>query len=281
MSQKIFYNINSFEYIEYLPAANVEVMPGIQWGDYSKPFTPAFWLIQFLMYKNSGYFDKLNHQTRNNFVNEFVFCLLGGYGITAEMTLAAFKSCQNAGLIKNMVSSRYEWEKILLKPLYINGKNLKYRYPIKKAEYLANSMSFLRQISIPNNSIELRNLLLKINGVGYKTAGWVVRNYMHADDIAILDIHIVRAGQLMGLYELEVNVSRKYLELENKFLNFCRALSVPASKFDFVVWSVMREFGNYPLKILNKRHLAGSQNNFIANGNTTYSTPVHSISLSA
>ncbi|MDZ3993341.1 hypothetical protein PspTeo4_24872 [Pseudomonas sp. Teo4] len=40
----------------------------------------------------------------------------------------------------------------------------------------------------------LRDWLLELPGIGYKTASWVARNWLDADDVAILDIHILRAG---------------------------------------------------------------------------------------
>jgi endonuclease III len=46
----------------------------------------------------------------------------------------------------------------------------------------------------------MRQLLLSIEGIGPKTASWIVRNVMGSDDVAIIDIHILRACTGMGVF---------------------------------------------------------------------------------
>ena len=57
---------------------------------------------------------------------------------------------------------------------------------------------------------------MTLPGIGPKTASWIVRNWMNSDAVAILDIHIVRAGMLMNLYCQGGRVERHYLEIEAK-----------------------------------------------------------------
>jgi thermostable 8-oxoguanine DNA glycosylase len=80
---------------------------------------------------------------------------------------------------------------------------------------------------------------MRLPGIGLKTASWIARNWMDADDVAILDIHIMRVGQAMGLFPLAFTVERHYLELEALFLQFSHALDVRASELDAVVWYEM------------------------------------------
>ena len=86
---------------------------------------------------------------------------------------------------------------------------------------------------------QLREWLIQLPGIGPKTASWVARNWMDADDVAILDIHIMRVGQAINLFPRNFTVERHYTELEALFLAFSRALDVRPSELDAVVWYEM------------------------------------------
>ena len=62
-----------------------------------------------------------------------------------------------------------------------------------------------------------------------KTASWVARNWLNADDIAILDIHILRAKALARFFDENLTVERNDLELEEQFLRFAQAIGVRPS----------------------------------------------------
>jgi thermostable 8-oxoguanine DNA glycosylase len=80
---------------------------------------------------------------------------------------------------------------------------------------------------------------MQLPGVGPKTASWVARNWMDADDVAILDIHIVRVGRSIGIFPQDLTVERHYFDLESLFLRFSQALDVRASELDAVIWYEM------------------------------------------
>ena len=82
---------------------------------------------------------------------------------------------------------------------------------------------------------------MKINGVGPKTASWIVRNLTGSDEVAILDIHIIRACRLMSLFPREVRLPRDYGPLEERFLKFAEGLGVGAAVLDALIWTKMRE----------------------------------------
>ena len=70
---------------------------------------------------------------------------------------------------------------------------------------------------------------MELPGIGPKTASWVARNWLAADDVAILDIHILRAGLLGGFLTPQLTVERHYLELEEEFLRFSAAIGTRPS----------------------------------------------------
>ena len=96
---------------------------------------------------------------------------------------------------------------------------------------------------MPSEALELRNFLTTLNGIGPKTASWVVRNHLDADEVAILDVHIIRAGVHIGLYDQTVDPARHYYSMERQFLDFCLAIEERASLVDAIMWDYMRRLG--------------------------------------
>ena len=90
----------------------------------------------------------------------------------------------------------------------------------------------------------LRDWLLRIKGIGLKTASWIVRNWLDSDDVAILDIHIFRAGLLAGFFNGADSVERDYIRMENRFLAFAHALGARASILDAIIWWQMKQAGS-------------------------------------
>jgi thermostable 8-oxoguanine DNA glycosylase len=81
---------------------------------------------------------------------------------------------------------------------------------------------------------------MAIPGIGPKTASWIVRNWTGTDEVAILDVHVIRAGQLIGLFPKHIRLPRDYSALEARFLEFSHALKVRASLLDAIIWREMR-----------------------------------------
>jgi thermostable 8-oxoguanine DNA glycosylase len=231
------------EAIYDLPNADKEVMPGVSWGECGVVFTPAYWKIQYLMH-NSGNDFTINYRLGENVLEEVVACLLGGFGLKAEMGLAAFERLVERGLIKQGV----EFEPILeaLKEGFeINvGKKSHYRFPNQKAKFI---FEFLNRPDLNNvpveDDLELRCWLMGVKGIGPKTASWITRNFLDSEKVAIIDIHIFRAGLAMGLFTESLNVQRDYFRIEEIFLGFCKAIKVMPSRMDALMWLQMKESG--------------------------------------
>ncbi|HJW53989.1 MAG TPA: hypothetical protein VJ577_01825 [Burkholderiaceae bacterium] len=259
MTQTLHYWIDDTEICRELPDADDQVLPGVPWGEPWVIFTPAYWLSQLWM---SGLSDIPHspYHACGTLDEELVFCMLGGYGITAELSTAAYDACRVAGLIAARESSIEKWTSVLQQPLDVNGRPVRYRYPSQKAKYLAGAMTYLRSHNIRlNNGRALRDDLLKIKGVGPKTAGWVARNFLDSDEVAILDIHLVRAGILCRLFTPEQRVERDYFEMESRFIDFCRALDARPAVLDCLIWDQMRSFGDAALRVVESICCEGGQ----------------------
>jgi N-glycosylase/DNA lyase len=247
-----YYWSDDREYKRKIPLSQMECLPGLKWGDPAELFTPAYWLSQYWM-AGLDKQEKSPYTSSSCIAEELTFCLLGGFGIKVELATAVYENCIKNELVANLDSNFDHWNLVLSQPVLVNGKKQKYRYPNQKAKYLAGAMQYLRENDLSSLSgIELRNHLLKINGIGPKTAGWISRNITDSDEVAILDIHLVRAGVLSGFFDSNKSVEKDYFELERNFIEFCNAIGVRPASLDCLIWDQMRSLGKVALDLYKK-----------------------------
>lgn len=231
-----------------LPPSNEPLLPGIPWGDCASPFTPAYWRAQLFLNQHRYTHFRLGR----TLFEECVACLLGGHGIPAEVGLAAYRHLLDLRLLDGSATES-EYLRALLCPISVGGRTVRYRFAGQKARYLASASEVFALGSVPSSPLALRAWLLQISGIGLKTASWIVRNYCGSDTVAILDVHIVRAGQLANFFPLSANPTTHYLELEAQYLQFCDALGVSAAELDNCIWQQMKENSGYARRLLLSR----------------------------
>lgn len=222
-----------------MPEPDTEVVSGICWGRHDVLFTPAYWMTQYWI--REEHCPTLAHRLGDTFEEEVVACLLGGHGLPAEVGIAAFNRLRDRRLLEPQNCS-YEVLALHLKePLNIRGKRLTYRFWAQKARYIAAALNSLDTEVLPMDSpLSLREYLMGLPGIGPKTASWIVRNWLGSNSVAILDIHVIRAGLLMGLFSPTDRVDKDYFKMEHRFLGFANALNVEASHLDALLWDQMR-----------------------------------------
>jgi thermostable 8-oxoguanine DNA glycosylase len=232
-----------------LPDPNASLLGDIRWGRYSEPFTPAFWRANLWLQLDG--IEKHNFpRTKQDIRHETTFCLLGGYGIKAEVAHAFYARLASAGFLAPKAQpTETQIHELLSAHAKVHGRLLKYRFPNVKAHYIAEALHALDELEPPVCDLALRDALLNIPGVGLKTAGWIVRNCRRSDNVAIIDIHIHRAGRIMKLFDTRRLCMTTYRYFEVQFLNFARALGVRASSLDILIWEKMRET-TLPLKLV-------------------------------
>ena len=237
--------------IEKIPEAETQFLPGIKWGAFGELFTPAYWKAQYLMFHQEENFT-INYKLGSDILEEVVACLLGGFGLKSELGLAAFNRLKE----RSLITAGVRHEDILLSlsdPFLVNGKLVRYRFPNQKAKYITQFLCRSDLGKIPSkDDIELRDWLLLVNGIGPKTASWITRNFLGSEKVAIIDIHIFRACQMMGIYSKNHDVQKDYSKLEQLFLNFCFKLGVQPSKMDALIWMQMKLANREAIRILNK-----------------------------
>lgn len=240
-----------------LPCAEVEVLEGVRWGPIEAFPTPAYWAYQVVARRLAG--NPIAYRLGRTLAEEVAACLLGGHGIPATVGLAAYSRMRERGALSGDLISEKDLEALLKEPLEVGGRLIRYRFAAQKARYLAAALPLVHAAPKFNAGKPLRDWLLAVPGIGHKTASWIARNLLDADDVAILDIHIMRVGQVIGLFPKSLTVERNYLELEERFLRFSTSLDVRASELDAIIWW---EMSSSPLTVRYLiEHLRGSDCN--------------------
>ncbi|MDO8473395.1 MAG: 8-oxoguanine DNA glycosylase [Dehalococcoidia bacterium] len=227
-----------------LPEPEDEILSGVPWGRFDIFFTPAFWACQVWLNEAENMYK--GYHLGENLMEEVAACLLGGHGIPAEVGIAAFRRLKERKLLDQYPSAQ-EIEAALSEPLVVNGRSVRYRFARQKARYLAEALHRLSVETPPTSSGKaFRAFLLDLPGIGPKTASWITRNWLDSDEVAILDIHIVRAAIAAGVFPTRVNLAQSYFILEDRFLKFAKALRCRPAVLDNFIWHQMRRIGRLP-----------------------------------
>lgn len=197
-----------------------------------------------------------SHRLGNTFAEEVGACLLGGHGMPFWLAQAAYEHLRDAGVFgldENLTVE--EIEKLLRAPLSAGGSTRRYRFPRQRAIRLADALAAIRSTDLPRSDKALRDWLLTISGIGPKTASWIVRNHRASNDVAIVDIHVVRAGIVAGLFNPQWRLPRDYDLYETAFLGWAQHADLPASNLDACIWGVLAHDGDAARDILGVERL--------------------------
>lgn len=240
MQQEIWLGGDGHALALRLPAPHEEVLPGVRWGRVDDLMTPAYWKGQCWQVERLGW--QGTFRLGSDLREEVAACLLGGWGMPAELGLAAFERLRDRRLLQGPTSARV-LEMALAEPLTVGSRPRRYRFPKQRAAHLAGCLSALETLREPGCDRALRNALLGLPGLGWKTASWVVRNHRASSAVAIIDVHVVRAGVVAGVFHPAWAPQRNYRELEEAFLALAEGIGVCAALLDAVIWDQMRRFG--------------------------------------
>ena len=154
---------------------------------------------------------------------------------------------------EDILKIQLELEKIFETPQCINGSTVKYRFPKTRAKYIAFNLVYLQQkngiksiLSKSEDTKFLRKYLVKhIKGIGPKQASHFLRNIGFSNDIAVLDVHILRYMNIQGVIEEQyksIGNLKLYEKLEEQLVKFLEFMLVPIGYIDQAIWIVMRVY---------------------------------------
>lgn len=220
-------------------------MHGVRWGRPDTLFSPAYWRAQAWFADIDGN-APWEHAFGTSLVEEVAACLLGGHGIPAEVGLAAFEVVRASGLLSGPPATAQQFLEVLSTPLHIHGRRVRYRFARQKSRYLSAAVEALdrgRPPEVPHT--RFRDWLAAIPGIGPKTASWITRNWLGSDCVAIIDVHVHRAGLLAGFFQPRHRLPNDYRQMEQRFLRFAHAIGVKPALLDALIWRDMRTAGIY------------------------------------
>jgi N-glycosylase/DNA lyase len=256
MAQRLEAWIHGEPHVLEIPSEEQEVIASVRWGRVDHIFTPAFWLSRVWYQRLQG--DKIRYRLGETLREEIVACLLGGYGLPAEVGLAAFDRLKERSMLLRSPCDVAEIRSALIEPLNIRGKAIHYRYPNQRSQFIALALQRLDSESAPNNDLDFRKWLLSFQGIGWKTASWITRNHLESNNVAVLDIHVYRAGLLAGLFSSSESVTKHYTALEAKLITFSKAIGAALADLDALIWCEMRQMGSFVLESLRRRNIRGN-----------------------
>ncbi len=212
----------------------------LSWGQPHQLGTCAYWVSQARTFIGCN-----GHALGSSLREEVAACLLGGHGIPAEVGLSAFWSLRDAGVLEpGSTPDAAELRRLLTEPLALpGGRTARYRFANQRADRLADALTFLARRQPPGSPIALREWLLAIPGIGPKTASWIVRNHTNSSAIAIIDVHVRRAGLSAGFFSEAWRLPRDYGLFERSFLGVARLGDVSAASLDACIWGQLHMLG--------------------------------------
>ena len=223
------------------------ILSEIDCNEAGRRFTKSYWEVQYLLDDTTC----ANYKLGSNLKEEVVACLLGGYGLKAELGLLAFHRIKNLRLICQEASFE-DIEDAISAPFRWDGRDIHYRFSRQKAKYI---YGFLQRSDIEEmemmSGAKLRERLMTVKGIGPKTASWIARNQGNCEDVAIVDIHIYRAGRLAGFVNPRWDMQKDYYKIEESFLDFCHSINALPSKMDSIMWNQMKESNRRAIELLN------------------------------
>lgn len=209
------------------------------WGDIHELGTAAYWVEQT---RRLG--TQASYRLGKTLAEEIAACILGGHGIPAEIGLAAFENLRDAELLHPSADPQAIAAR-LHEPLSIAGRSreVRYRFAAQRATRISAALEILGCNAVPEEPLALREFLLGFPGIGPKTASWVVRNWTGSDRIAIIDIHVQRAGIAAGFFSPSWCLPRDYFRFEQAFCAVAHIGSVTTAALDACMWGQMRALG--------------------------------------
>lgn len=178
--------------------------------------------------------------TNEDMFAELVFCILTPQS-RAKSCWTAVEHLRNRGLLTNCDVNGIRKE---LNIVRFGNKKAEYIVSARKKLTINGRMSIKDILSRFDDPYQAREWLVKnIKGIGYKEASHFLRNIGKGEELAILDRHIFKNLELLGVIgEVPQNPSNKrYIEIEKGMQEFANRIKIPMSHLDFVLWS--RETG--------------------------------------
>ncbi len=191
---------------------------------------------------------------------ELAACILGSR-VSYETAVAAVQHLLSVGLLepRHVVNDRSGHEERVIEalsqqffPFNGNPNGQRYPFPFARANHLCRSMEAiygcggsLREILINSKEpfVARLNLVSTLTGIGPKQASLFLRNIGYANNLAILDTHVLRYvawNQIVSDKPTQLRTLESYRRVEEAFCLHAYELGFSVTHLDLAVWVVVR-----------------------------------------
>lgn len=186
--------------------------------------------------KSLGEFKEVMNQPDERIFAELAFCIC----TPQSKATAAWNSI--TALIKNdyLFSGSENVIRPFLNTVRFCDNKSKYIVEARNFFMKNNKLQIKEKINSFDNSFKLREWLVKnIKGLGMKESSHFIRNIGMGDDVAILDVHILKNLKEYEVIEEvpEALTKKLYLEIESKMRDFSNLVKIPMDELDLLLWS--------------------------------------------
>lgn len=189
------------------------------------------------------------HLSEEDLFLELASCIIGSR-VTFEKakTISKILEHDESLSLQNLIANPHKYEDRIYsilseqKCLYARSKA---RYIVSTGIkiYLEEDTSIKGILKKSHNQYIARETLSELClGIGLKQASLFLRNIHYADNLAILDTHVINFIRLMGLEERSYKglSKRVYLTYENQLRSYSEKFNTSIAKLDVSIWVVMR-----------------------------------------
>ena len=167
---------------------------------------------------------------------ELSFCICAANS-SAEAAFRAQNELARSGLL---FSDDTDAISAVLLSSHVRFHKNKARYIVEARKKLFDEKTLEKTVAENKDALTMRNSLAdNVFGLGMKEAGHFLRNTGLAQEVAILDRHILKNLVSLGVIgNMPKSLTRKnYLAIEEKMADFSRENKIPMAHLDLLMWS--------------------------------------------
>lgn len=194
---------------------------------------------------------------------ELSTCLLSSQ-VPYDLAIAASDAIAETGFWSCSVASSADGAEqlagILEQPFAVHGRHRHYRFPRLRARQLMATRQAVEAAgglkpllrSFENGEGARHWFIVHAPGMGPKQASMFLRNIGASDDLAILDRHVIRYMQEVGLWRGRsetISGLQAYQAHETVLRRHARELGHPVGILDWAIWIVMRVAGGQQMEL--------------------------------
>ncbi len=181
-------------------------------------------------------FSTLLNESDERIFSELAFCLC----TPQSKATSAWRAIDSLTKNNLLFVGTSEQIKPFLNSVRFNENKSKYIEQARKFFSNGNKLNVKNILLQKKNPTEIREFLVEnVNGFGMKEASHFLRNIGLGENLAILDVHILKNLHDYGVIEkIPKTLTKKtYLEIEKKMEKFSEQIGIPLAELDLLFWS--------------------------------------------